>query len=152
MCCHLKINYLAPSKDHCFRAPLQHRSVQKVQRVMRGYPPPLQSLQCSPLTKFSFLTYFWSHCQACGNFAGARPDANSNPSHHQYCSATDQILPPPHPRPPTQALMKTNPCAPIVFIRRKSFVLNVLKVMHPCRLITFNTYILWGVLCVCLHF
>lgn len=69
--------------------------------------------------------------QACGNFFGARPDANSNTSCHQYCSATDQILPPPPPTFPTQALMKTNLLhAPIVFIRRKSFILNVLEESH----------------------
>lgn len=69
--------------------------------------------------------------QACGNFVGARPDANSNTSCHQYCSATDQILPPPPPTLPTQALMKTNLLhVPIVFIRRKSFILNVLQVIY----------------------
>lgn len=76
--------------------------------------------------------------QACGNFAGARPDANSNTSCHQYCSATDQILPPPPQPLPTQALMKTNLLrAPIVFIRRKSFILNVLQVIYQKNISDF---------------
>lgn len=68
--------------------------------------------------------------QACGNFAGARPDANSNTSCHQYCSATDQILPPPPLPLSTQTLMKTNLLCAILFIKRKSFILNVLQVIY----------------------
>lgn len=101
--------------------------------------------------------------QACGNFAGARPDANSNTSCHQYCSATDQILPPPPPPLPTQALMKTNLLrAPIVvkLLRKKESHLSWMYYKSYIRRIYQNFFALAflstfykNIFCVCfIHF